>query len=203
MSFSVASFASIPFSAGYPLSHPTLLSSSLGEYGWAAWTYSKTAKLNAWAWHGLGSNSTANINAWAQLGGAMYLRRDGDQALYYLRPDVFFEDTETNAESQLVYAETQWLDFGKPGNLKSLTGMDFDGVNVTAVQIYVSENGGRTGTLADTIEVGSAQSGWTYSGDVLPVDAAGTEFRLRFVGDADLEVQINRVTIYFDDLGTS
>lgn len=185
------------------LTHPTLLASSLGEYGWAAWTYSKTAKLNAWAWHGLGSTGTANINAWAQLAGSMYLRRDGDEALYFLTPDVYFENAETNAESSSVYAETQWMDFGKPGSLKALTGIDFDGVNIVSVLVYVSVDGDRVGQLADTILVGSAQDGWTYSGDTLPVNAAGTEFRLRFVGESDLEVQINRLTLYWDDLGAT
>jgi hypothetical protein len=203
MSFSSAPFSAVPFSSGMMLSHPTLLASSLGEYGWAAWTYSKTAKLNAWAWHGLGSTGTANINAWAQLAGSMYLRRDGDEALYFLTPDVYFENAETNAESSSVYAETQWMDFGKPGSLKSLTGIDFDGVNIVSVLVYVSVDGDRVGQLADTILVGSAQDGWTYSGDTLPVNAAGTEFRLRFVGDPDLETQINRLTVYWDDLGAT
>lgn len=203
MSFSSSPSASIPFSSGAPLAHPTLLGSSLGEYGWAAWTYSRTAKLNAWAWHGLGTTGTANISAWGQLGGSMYLRRDGDTSIYVMTPDVYFLDGETNQESQAVYAETQWLDFGKPGSLKSLSGIDFDGVNITSVEIYVSVDGDRDGTLADTILVGSAQSGWTYSGGVLPVEAAGTEFKLRFNGDPDLETQINRLTILFEDLGIS
>lgn len=203
MAFLSAPISGVPLLSAAPLTHPTLLASSLGEYGWAAWTYSKTAKLNAWAWHGLGATGTANICAWAQLGSGMYLRRDGDQAIYTMAPDVYFLDGETNTESQSVYAETQWLDFGKPGSLKSLTGIDFDGVNITSVKVYVSVDGDRDGTLVDTILVGSAQDGWTYSGGVLPVDAAGTEFKLRFVGDANLEVQVNRLTIYFDDLGTS
>jgi len=100
-----------------------------------------------------------------------------------------------------VVAETQWLDFKAPGNLKALTGMDFDGVNVLTVEILVSINGGRDGTLADTINVASAGGGWSYGGDVLPIEASGTEFKLRFIGDPDREVQINRLTLYYDDLG--
>ena len=203
MSFSSSPSASIPFSSGAALAHPTLLASSLGEYGWAAWTYSKTAKLNAWAWHGLGATGTANICAWAQLGSSMYLRRDGDESIYTMTPDVYFLDGETNTESQSVYAETQWLDFGKPGSLKSLSGIDFDGVNITSVEIYVSVDGDRDGTLADTIQVGSAQSGWTYCGGVLPVEAAGTVFKLRFNGHPDLESGVNRLTLIWDDLGLS
>lgn len=202
MAFSSAPLSAVPFSSGMATARSSLLASSAGEYGWAAWTYSKTAKLNAWAWHGLGDTGTANICAWAQLGGAMYLRRDGDESIYLLKPDVFFLDGETNNESSSVYAETQWLDFGKPGALKSLDGIDFDGVNVVSVGIYVSENGGRDGTLAETILVGSAQDGWTYSGGVLPITVAGTEFKLRFNGDPDLEVQVNRMTLYWSDLGS-
>lgn len=201
MSFASSPFASIPLASSTPTARTTLLASSAGEYGWAAWTYSKTAKLNAWAWHGLGPTGTANICAWAQLGNSMYLRRDGDEAIYTMQSEVWFDDDDTNNESQSVYAETQWLDFGKPGSFKALDGIDFDGVNVTSVDVYVSVDGDRTGTLAETILVGSSQDGWTYSGGVLPITVAGTEFKLRFNGDPDLEVQINRLTVYWSDMG--
>lgn len=199
--FSAAPFSAIPPAAS--LSHPTLLAASLGEYGWAAWTYSKTAKLNAWAWHGLGETGTANISAWAQLGSSMYLRRDGDEAIYTMAPDVYLLADDTNDESQSVYAETQWLDFGKPGDLKSLTGIDFDGIAITSVEIYVSIDGDRAGTLAETVLVGSAQDGWTYSGGVLPVNVAGTEFKLRFIADPNLDASVNRLTLVWDSLGAS
>lgn len=199
--FASASFASRPFASGAIPFRQTEIASSVGEFGWSAWTYSKTAKLNAWAWHGLGVTLSSNVNAWAQLGNSMYLRRDSDTAMYVMAQDVFYEASDTNAESLQVHAETQWLDFGKPGTLKALTGIDFDGMNVQSVEVYVAIDGSRSGVLADTIEVGSAQGGWTYSGDVLPVDASGTEFKLRFICNANLEAQINRLTIYFDDLG--
>ena len=199
--FSASTFSGRPFSATPIPERGIAVYARLGEFGWAAWTYSRQAKLNAWAWHGLGDSGTSNINAWAQLGNSMYLRRENSLALYSMRPDVFFADGETNDESQLVVAETQWLDFKAPGNLKALTGMDFDGVGIQTVEVYVSINGGRDGTLADTINVGGAGGGWSYGGDVLPVEASGTEFKLRFIGDPDREVQINRLTLYYDDLG--
>ena len=143
--FASAAFTSRPFSSGQIPARQTLLAATAGEYGWSAWTYSKTAKLNAWAWHGLGITGTANINAWSQLGNSVYLRRDGDQSLYLMQPDVYFLASETNSESQAVYAETQWLDFGKPGDLKALTGIDFDGLNVVRVEVYVSVDGGPIG----------------------------------------------------------
>lgn len=201
MSFSSAPLSSLPLSATFALTRPSLLAAASGEFGWAAWTYSKTAKLNAWAWHGLGETASANVHGWAQLGNSMYLRRDGDENVYLMQPETWFEDGETNNESGSVYAETQWLDFGKPGNLKALTGMDFDGMNVATVQVYVSVGGDRVGQLADTIIVADSQDGWTYSGDILPVNAAGTEFKLRFVGDPNLEVQVSRLSVYWDDLG--
>lgn len=202
MTFASAAFSRRPFSAGQIPYRQTISAASIGEYGWLAWTYSKTAKLNAWAWHGLGETGTANINAWAQLGNSMYLRRDGDTALHLMMPDVFFLADDTNTESESVYAETQWLDFGKPGDLKGLTGIDFDGLNVVTLEVYVSENGGRDGTLAESLAVGSADGGWTYNTGMLPLTAAGTEFKLRFIGDPNLEVQINRLTVYWDNLGT-
>ncbi|WP_137921689.1 hypothetical protein [Hydrogenophaga sp. 2FB] len=200
--FSAAAFSNRPFSSGQIPFRSVTIAPSLGEYGWAAWTYSRQAKLNAWAWHGLGVAGTSNINSWAQLGNCLYLRRENDLPLYVLRPDVFFAAGELNNESANVMAETQWLDFKAPGNLKALTGLDFDGMNVLTVEVYVSINGGRTGELADTIQVGNADDGWTYNGDVLPVEASGTEFKLRFIGHPDREVQVNRLTIYFDDLGS-
>lgn len=199
--FSAFGFANRPFSAGQILERSVSIYARDGEYGWAAWTYSRQAKLNAWAWHGLGMSGTSNINAWAQLGNSLFLRRENDPALYIMQPDVFLSTDETNLESQLVMAETQWLDFKAPGNLKSLTGLDFDGINVLRVEVYVSVNGGREGALADTIEVGSADGGWTYSGDMLPANGSGTDIKLRFIGHPNLEVQVNRLTIYYDDLG--
>lgn len=199
--FGAAAFSNRPFSAGQIPQRSTSLFPRAGEYGWAAWTYSRQAKLNAWAWHGLGETGSGNVNAWAQLGNSIYLRRENSQSLYAMRQDVFMEAGEANDESQLVMAETQWLDFKAPGNLKALTGLDFDGLNVLQVEVYVSVNGGRTGTLADTIQVGSADGGWTYNGEILPVEAAGTEFKLRFIGHPNLEVQVNRLTLYYDDLG--
>ncbi|MGC4395993.1 hypothetical protein [Hydrogenophaga sp. T2] len=201
--FSAFGFCSRPFSASQIPERGIAVYARAGEFGWAAWTYSRQAKLNAWAWHGLGDSGTSNINAWAQLGNSMYLRRENSVALYSMRPDVFFGDDEENDESTAVVAETQWLDFKAPGNLKALTGMDFDGMNIVSVEIYVSVNGGRDGTLADTVAVGSANAGWTYSGEVLPVQASGTEFKLRFVGDPKREVQVNRLTLYWDDLGVA
>jgi len=199
--FASAAFTSRPFSAGQIPARQVLLAASAGEYGWSAWTYSKTAKLNAWAWHGLGVTGTANINAWAQLGNSVYLRKDGDDGIHLMQPDVFLLESDTNTESLAVYAETQWLDFGKPGDLKGLTGIDFDGLNVVRVEVYVSVDGDRSGTLADTILVGDAQGGWTYSGGILPVNAASTEFKLRFVGDPNLETQVNRLTLMWEDMG--
>lgn len=199
--FASAPFTARPFASGQIPARQPLPASINGEYGWSAWTYSKTAKLNAWAWHGLGTSGTANINAWAQLGTAIYLRKDGDGALHLMTPDVFFAEGDTNTESQSVYAETQWLDFGKPGDMKAITGLDFDGSNVAAVEVYVSENGGRDGSLAESLAVGSADGGWTYGGGILPLTVAGTEFKLRFIGDPNLEVQINRLTVYWDQMG--
>lgn len=207
MAFTSRPFSAQPFSARrLPIASGgggggIVIVDTTTEAGFAAWTFSRAAKLNAWAWHGLGTTESAKINSWASLGKSVYLRRDGDTYLYVFRPDVFLASTDTNNESLSVHAQTQWMDFGKPGMRKSLYGMDFDGLNVTAVEVYVSENGGRSGTLADTILVNSNQSGWTYSGELLPVDADGTEFMLRMIGDPNLEVQINRFTLYWESLG--
>lgn len=201
--FSASTFSNRPYSSGQIPQRSITIVPRFGEYGWTAWTYSRQAKLNAWAWHGLGVSGTSNINSWAQLGNSLYLRKENDLPLYVMRPDVFFVDGEENTESTYVMAETQWLDFKAPGSLKSLTGLDFDGLNIIAVEVYVSVNGGRTGELADTIQVGEVDGGWTYNGDILPVDASGTEFKLRFIGHPDLEAQVNRLTVYFDDLGTN
>jgi hypothetical protein len=203
MAWSSIQFSARPFSSGARPVRPTEATIVTAQSGWAAWIYSKTAKLNAWSWHGLGTEATAKINAWASLGNQMYLRRDSDTALHVMMADTFFMDSDTNTESLRVQADTQWLDFGKPGVLKSVTGLDFDGQNVTTVEVYVSVDGDRNGVLADSIAVGSDQSGWTYSGDILPVTAAGTEFKLKFICNPNTEAQINRLTLYYDDLGYS
>jgi hypothetical protein len=171
------------------------------QNGWASWVYSKTAKLNAWSWHGLGGTASARINSWAPLGNNLYMRRDGDPSIHVMTADAYFAASDTNTESLAVYAETQWLDFGKPGIQKGLTGIDFDGQNVTSIEIYVSVDGDRVGVLCDSVPVGSDQGGWTYSGGILPALGNGTEFKLRFICNSNLDAQINRLSVYFDDLG--
>lgn len=192
-----AALASRPLAARPLLPRPYKLAAIQGEYGWTAWSFSRQAKLNTWAWHGL---AQANVLAWAGLGNTIYLRKDTDTVIHNLQPNVFFAAGEENTESASVEATTQWLDFGKPGAMKALTGIDFDGKGVTAVEVYLSENGSRDGTLAETVAVGSNQNGWTYSGEVIPLSSCGTEFKLRFVGDSNTEVQMNRVTLYFDEV---
>lgn len=196
--FNASPFGTRPYSADRQI-----LPRFAAQYGWAAWTFSRSAKLNAWAWHGLSATSTGYIHAWAGLGGSVYMRRDGIDALYVMKPDTYVGATETSTESNTCFAETQWLDFGKPGELKSMSGFDFDGKNVLRVEVYTAPGGDRAGQLSETIQVSGSQAGWTYSGDVLPAQSHGTEFKLRFVGDPNLEVQINRLTIYFDSLGVA
>jgi hypothetical protein len=195
--------ASAPLSSRPLTSSPRLprsftVSAIDGEYGWAAWSYSRQAKLNAWAWHGVGALD--NVVNWATLGSAIYMRSESDDAVYMMQPDTFLRDGEENVESTGVEATTQWLDFGKPGRMKALTGIDVDCQNVESVEIYVSAGGNREGHLSETVAIGSNQDGWTYSGDVIPLESAGTEFMLRFIGAAGAEVQVNRLSLHWDEL---
>lgn len=199
MSFASTAFSNRPFASAQIAARQQLKAPFAGEFGFAAWTYSKTAKLNAWAWHGLGVTGAANICAWAQFGNAVYIRKDGDLRLHLMQPDAYILAGEVNAESFSVFAETQWLDFGKPGMNKGITGMDFDGQNVEAIEFFMSVDGSRSGSLV--LSVPLSQGGWTYSGGTIPVELASTEFKLRFVGNSDTEVQVNRITIYWEDLG--
>jgi hypothetical protein len=169
-----------------------------GESGWAAWSYSRQAKLNAWAWHGIGQ--MGRINSWATLGNAIYMRNEGDQFIYVMQPDVFLAEADENAESTSVEATTQWLDFGKPGKLKALTGIDFDGVGIETVEVYLSVDGDRAGTLAESVSIGDNQGGWTYSGEIIPLSVCGTEFKIRFVGNGNTEAQVNKMTLHWDEL---
>lgn len=196
--FGALSLATRPIAAGPRVPRAFRVAAVIGEYGFAAWAYSRQAKLNAWTWHGIGS--LGNVNSWATLGNVVYLRNDSDDLLYAIQPDVFLAESDSNTESTSVEAMTQWLDFGKPGKLKALTGIDFDGMNVVTVEVYVSEGGDRDGTLAESIAIGSNQDGWTYSGEVIPLSTSATEFKLRFVGAENEEVQVNRLTLYFDEL---
>ena len=200
--FASIPLASRPLAAAPKLPRPVSAAAGVDQYGYAAWSYSRQAKLNAWSWHGLGAFGGANVHAWACLGNSIYLRREDGGLIYILEPDVFLGAGEENAESLTVQAETQWLDFGKPGQTKALTGLDFDGQNVAAVEVYISVNGDRVGTLAGSFAVGDNAGGWTYNGEVIPLEGVGaaTEFKLKFIGDPNRECQINRFTIYFDVL---
>jgi hypothetical protein len=174
-------------------------SSTPGPEGWVAWSYSRQAKLNAWAAHGAGTGNRARLRGWTVFSNAVYMRHAHDDYLYVMRPDVY--DAEQAMAQRAPYtAQTQWLDFGKPGKRKSVYGLDFDGKNVDNISILTAINGSREGVLAETINVGANQFGWTYSGEMLPVAVDGTEFKLGFAGSAAAEIQINRVTLHFDEI---
>lgn len=197
--------ASRPLAASPSLPRPFGVAAVDGEYGFAAWSYSRQAKLNAWTWHGVGP--LGNIKAWAALGSAVYVRNESDDQVYLIQPDVFLAEGDDNLESTSVEATTQWLDYGQPGRMKALTGMDFDVQGITSVEVYVfipdpADPRSRVGTLASTITLQDADSGWTYNGELIPTEDVGaaTEFQLRFVGEANREVQINRITLYWDEV---
>ena len=194
MTFSARPFSTRP-------TYPSEIEIGYGEHGYAAWSYSRASKLNAWSWHGLGGGSGVRPFAWASLGRSVYMRQDGSTEIRTLRPDAFFSSEVENSESSTVIARTQWLDFGKPGNLKALTACDFDGQNILAVRIYSSVGGNRDGVFMQTIPVIDADQGWTYSGGLLPVSAHGTEFMLEFVADPLGDAEVNRFSLHFDDLG--
>jgi hypothetical protein len=192
-----ASLASRPLAAAAATPRPWTASAVAGEYGWAAWSFSRQAKLNAWAWHGVG---TTNVLAWATLGNCMYFRRDDDQAIHIMEPDVYIEDGATSTDSQTCEATTAWLDGGKPTQMKALTGIDADVKNVNFIMVYVSDGGDRDGVLVETIPIGANDFGWTYSGETIPVTATSTAFKLKFVASATAEAQINRVSLIYDEV---
>jgi hypothetical protein len=173
------------------------MATTSAERGFAAWTFSKTGKLNAWSWHGLRSNKVAG---WACVGDTVYMRMDGDTGLYFTKQDQYVPTGTASADTSSAEAITQWLDFGQIGKAKTLTGIDADVRNVSYIEVYVSAKGDRSaGVLADTIAIGANDGGWTYNGEVIPLEIEATEFQLRFVGiDAGLEVHINRVTLYWE-----
>jgi hypothetical protein len=197
--------ASRPLTAPPQYPRPFRPEATTGTYGYVAWSYSRQAKLNAWSWHGVGA--LLNVHAWACLGNAVYLRNEADSFVYVNQPDVFYEESDDNLESETVDATTQWLDFGKPGKMKALTGIDMDVLGVETVEIYVfipnpDDPRDRTGTLAATVSLVDADGGWTYNGELIPTEDVGaaTEFQLKFIAEANREAQINRLTLYWDDL---
>jgi hypothetical protein len=190
--------ASRPLTTSARLPRPFAVAPMSGEYGYAAWSFSRQAKLNAWGWHGVGN--LGNVMAWATLGNAIYLRDDVDTAVHVLQPDTFLADTDTNAESTSVLATTQWLDMGKPTQTKALDGFDFDCVGIQAVNVYIPVDGDRAGTLAASVPVSTADGGWTYNGQVIPVGIAATAFKLEFIGAPNTECQVNRLTLHYSEL---
>lgn len=170
------------------------------EYGWLAWSFSRQAKLNAWAWHGAGGAARAKVTGWASLGNRMFLRTDKEPYLLVMTPEVFLQDETEAAAYAACHATTQWLDFGKPGKMKALTGIDADCKNVSSIEIYVSAGGNRDGVLSETIAIGSNQSGWTYSGEVIPLASTGTEFKVKLLGPGNVECQVNRFTLHYDEI---
>lgn len=176
-------------------------------HGWLAWSYSRQAKLNAWAWHDSHYNDQTTqytaITGWAALGSRMFMRALGPSSMFVMSPGNYTpEETSIAVATQRnpCSVKTQWLDFGKPGKRKALTGIDFDGKGVQSIDIYVSVDGNRAGVLAESIAVGSSQGGWTYSGEMLPLSTDGTEFQLKLSAVLNQEIQVNRITLHWDDV---
>lgn len=197
----VLAIGASPFGQYWAAAPDTWTSGGASEYGWLAWSFSRQAKLNAWAWHGAGGTPRAKVLGWASLGNRMFMRTDKEQYLLVMTPEVFTQDQTEAATYAACGFTTQWLDFAKPGRRKVITGVDFDGKNVDSISILTSAGGDRNGTVADTIAVGSNQAGWTYSGEMLPTCVDGTEFRISFSGGGVGETQINRFTLYYDEIG--
>jgi hypothetical protein len=173
---------------------------SADEYGWLSWSYSRQAKLNAWSWHGAGGTPRAKVKGWASLGNRMFMRTDKEPYLLVMTPEVFLTDQTEGASTALCAMTTQWLDFGKPGRRKAIYGIDFDGKNVASISIKSSAGGNRSGQGLGSLQVGDAQGGWTYSGEMLPFEGDGTEFQVSFSGGVTGELQINRFTIHYEDI---
>lgn len=174
---------------------PFKVAAVVGEFGWAAWSFSRQAKLNAWAWHGLGQ---ANILAAAVLGNSVYVRKDTDDNLHVMTPDSFYAEGEVSTDSDSVVAATQWLDFGSPSQTKALYGFDFDAENIIAVEVYIPDRGNRDGVLAETVQVAAADGGWTYDGELIPVSVTSTAFKLRFIADGLKEAKLNKVSLHWE-----
>lgn len=187
--------ATRPLAAAPRLPRPYKVAAVAGEFGWAAWSFSRQAKLNAWAWHGLGQ---ANILGAAVLGNSVYVRKDTDDNLHVMTPDSFYAEGEVSTDSLSCEATTPWLDMGQPARTKALTGIDMDARGITAVEVYISEGGDRTGVLAETIPIGDADGGWTYNSEVVPVTVMATEFKLRFIFDNLGEAALHRLSLHWD-----
>lgn len=170
------------------------------EYGWLAWSFSRQAKLNAWSWNGAGGSPRAKVTGWASLGNRMFLRTDKEPYLLVMTPDVYGSEAVETGASALCAMTTQWLDFGKPGRRKAITGIDFDGKNILTISISTSAGGDRNGQLLGSLQVGDAQGGWTYSGELLPFEGDGTEFRVSFSGGVTGELQLNKMTIHYTEV---
>jgi hypothetical protein len=205
MLFATSAFASRPLASGPRVPRAWRGAAVSGEYGYAAWTYSRQAKLNVWSWNGVGG--MLNVQGWANLGSIVYARSEADDYIYSLKADTFLADTDTNDESSSAEATTQWLDFGKPGKMKALDAIDLDVLGIETVEVYVfipnpDDPRDRTGTLAATISLVDAASGWTYNGEMIPTEDVGaaTEFQLRLIGDANREVQINKITLHYTEI---
>lgn len=205
MLFAASPLAYRPLASQPKTPRPFRVAAQSGEYGYAAWSYSRQAKLNAWSWHGIGA--LLNVSGWANLGNAVYARNEADSYVYVMLQDTFLAEADTNHESTSVEATTQWLDLGKPSKMKALTGLDMDALGVTDIDIYgfipnPANPRDRTPTLLASIPLSDAASGWTYSGEVIPLEEVGaaTEFMLRFRCDANQECQLNRFTIHFEEV---
>lgn len=149
------------------------------------YSLSRTSKIAAWSQYYL----PFEVEAFAELDRNLYLRNGDD--IYQLSDEVYTD----NGQKFEVLLELPYMDFKAPGKRKRIYGMN--AVLEGSCQFSV----GFDARNPDAVTPAFRMKGNTRGGGMIPVEAYGSEFSLRFRNYDDKPFRLDSVTLFYEALG--
>ena len=155
-----------------------------------AFTYSRSSKVSAWSEYGF----PFDVEYAANLNGDLYLRNG---TTIYRMDDNAHQDDTTPPK---VVIEFPFLDLKKPGELKMITGVDFVGTGTASISFkYRTVDLSGNPTEGETDPVTLVDN--SMPGVMTPVELCVTALAPRIVHEANEAFEMNRLVIYYENLG--
>lgn len=150
------------------------------------YSISRTARIAAWSRYVI----PGNVDSFAELGQELYIR-SGD-TVYKLDPSA---GTDDGSEFE-VLIELPYMDFKSPGQLKQIYGVDL--VMEGQCEFSIGFDVRKPSWYTTPVKI----KGNSRPGGMIPVEASGTEFSLRFRNYDDKPFRLDSVTVYYNVLGS-
>lgn len=149
------------------------------------YSISRTSKIQAWSRYLI----PFTVDDFAELNGELYIRSGND--VYRFTADAY----DDNGKPFEVVLELPYMDLKSPGQLKRLVGVDL--VMEGECDFSIGFDVRNTDAYTPVIRL----RGNTRPGGMIPMEACGTEFSLRFRNLTNKPFRLDAVTLYFEPLG--